>query len=72
LYDSDGDSDGDDDVRGGGVDCDNWAKRTDPVLDSVSDLYSKLDIFSVRACGTLLVCLTLSTDYFLTTALIEL
>ena len=31
---------------GGGIDCDDWwAKRTDPVLDSVSDSYSKLNVF---------------------------
>ena len=48
---------GDDDVGGG--DC--CSKRADPVLDSVSDLYS-----SVRASGTLLVHLILSTDYLFT------
>ena len=33
------------DVRGGGVDgADWWVKRTNPVLDLVSDLYSELEI----------------------------
>jgi len=49
VYGSSGD--GDKDVRGGGVgkDC-SWAKRTNFVLDSVSNSYSKLKI-SVGTSG---------------------
>ena len=41
---SDGDGDGDIGMRGSGMGCDSWAERTDLVLDSVSNLYSKLKI----------------------------
>ena len=59
-----GNDDDDDDVRDDEVGCDVWAKRTNPVLNSVSNLYSELDVTSsVRVSSTLLVCLTLSTDY---------
>ena len=48
LYDGSGDDTDDDDdddgVWGGGVGCDWWAERTDPVLDSASDSYSELEI----------------------------
>ena len=51
-------------------------KKEKPVLASLSDLYSNTNAISVRASGTLLVYLTLFTDYLstflLTTALIEL
>ena len=36
-------------MRGGSMGIDSWAKRTDPTLDSVSDLYSELNISSVCA-----------------------
>ena len=39
LYGGGGDG-VDDGVQGGGVGNDGWAERTDPVLDSASDLYS--------------------------------
>ena len=39
-----GDGDNDGDVRGGGVGCDWWAKRTNPALDSASDSYSDSEI----------------------------
>ena len=39
---SDGDNDGD--MSSSGVGCDWWAERTDPVLDSASDLYSDSEI----------------------------
>ena len=45
VYDGGSDSDSDGDVRDGGVGCDLWAKRTDPMLDSASDSYSDSDIF---------------------------
>ena len=47
LYGDGGDDDDDDadvGVWGGGVGCDWWAERTDPVLDLASDSYSKLEI----------------------------
>ena len=64
LISYDGSGDGDGDVRSSGMGCNNWAKRTNPMLDSVSNSYSELDIFSIITSGTLLVCLTLSTNYF--------
>ena len=45
VYGGGGGDDDDMGVRGGGVGCDNWAKRTNPTLDSVSNLYSKLNVF---------------------------
>ena len=59
-----GGSGGDKDIRGSRVSCDDsWAKRTDSVLDSASDLYSDSNIFSVCAsrlsfCPTLHFLLT--------------
>ena len=44
LYGGGGADDDDDGVRGGGVGCDWWAERTDPVLDLASDSYSELEI----------------------------
>ena len=47
LYGGGGDNDNDNDVDGvwsGGVGCDWWAERTDPVLDLASDSYSELEI----------------------------
>ena len=44
VYGDGGDSDGDIGMRGSGMGCDGWAKRTNPVLDLVSNLYSKLKI----------------------------
>ena len=50
-------------------------KKEELMLASFSELYSKLNIISVDASNTFLVCLTLSTDYYLlllTTALMKL
>ena len=45
VYGDGGDGDNDGDVRGGGVGCDDWwAERTDPALDSASDLYFDSEI----------------------------
>ena len=44
LYSSGGNSDSDIGVRGSGMGCDDWAERTDLVLDSASNLYSELKI----------------------------
>ena len=44
VYNGGGDSDSDSDVGGGGVDCDPWAKSTDPALDLASDSYSESKI----------------------------
>ena len=48
----------------GGVDGSNCCSESiDPMLDLLPDLYSKLNIFLYKASGTLIVHLTLSTDY---------
>jgi len=47
VYGGSDDSDDNMSVRGSGVGCNNGAERTDPVLDSVPDLYSKLDVSSI-------------------------
>ena len=44
MYDGGSDSDGDGSVEDGGVGCDIWAKRTNPVLDLASNSYSELKI----------------------------
>ena len=45
VYGGGGNSDRDGNVRGGGVSCDLWAKRTDPALNSASNLYSDSNVF---------------------------
>ena len=45
VYGGSGNGNNDGDVRGSGVGCDLWAKRTDPTLDLASNLYSNSDIF---------------------------
>ena len=45
MYGGGGDSDSDGNVRGGGVGCDLWAKRTNPALDLAFDSYSDSDVF---------------------------
>ena len=39
-----GGSDSNGDIRGSGMACDLWAKRTNPMLDSASDSYSDSEI----------------------------
>ena len=51
-----------DDDSSGGVSGGN-KKRAELVLVSLSDSYSELDLILVEASGTLLVHLTLSTNY---------
>jgi len=54
------------DDSGGGVGSNElYKERAKPVLDSSSDLYLLLDSILVRASGTLLVHLTLFTDYLI-------
>ena len=48
MYDGGGVGENDRSVRGSGVGCDcSYTERTDPVLDSVSDLFSKAEEISV-------------------------
>jgi len=42
-----------------------YKEKVEPVLDSFSDLYLLLDSILVRASSTLLVHLTLFTDYLI-------
>ena len=67
LYSSGGNSiskAGDNNGSGGIGGYNFWTKRTNPTLDSVSDLYSELDItLFIGASSTLLVYLILFTNY---------
>ena len=58
-------SDGDDNgMRDSGVgNGDWWEEKLDLALNLLSNLYSKLDIILVGASDTLLIYLTLFTDY---------
>ena len=49
VYGNSGNSDINMDIRSNKVGYDNWTERTNSVLNSVSDSYSKLDISSVCA-----------------------
>ena len=50
---------------GGGIECDDklYTEKVDPILNSPSNSYSLLDSILVRASSTLLIYLTLSTNY---------